>query len=90
MRKFKTTRQFDRDFGRMIRAGKEKEKLIEIMRKLISEEPLEAKHRDHKLRGKFAARKECHIEPNWLLIYKIDDDSVISERTGTHSDLFRS
>ncbi|MEW6667793.1 MAG: type II toxin-antitoxin system YafQ family toxin [Thermodesulfobacteriota bacterium] len=89
MRKFKTTRQFDRDFKRMIRSGKEKDKLIEIMQKLIAEQPLDAKHRDHKLRGRFEARRECHIEPNWLLIYKLEDDCVIFERTGSHSDLFR-
>jgi len=46
------------------------------------------KYKDHNLIGNFIGRRECHIEPDWLLIYKIDEDFIIFERTGTHSDLF--
>ncbi|HFD0819960.1 TPA: type II toxin-antitoxin system YafQ family toxin [Legionella pneumophila] len=47
------------------------------------------KHRDHSLSGAYANRRECHIEPDWLLIYKLGSEEIIIERTGTHSDLFK-
>ncbi len=50
--------------------------------------PLAPEYRDHKLRGEYKNRRECHIAPDWLLIYKLESDSIIFERTGTHSDLF--
>lgn len=56
---------------------------------MIDEEPLAERHRDHVLIGNYQGRRECHIEPNWLLIYKIDENEIIFERTGSHSDLFR-
>lgn len=82
------TKQFDRDLKKAIKRGRDKERLKTIMAKLIAEEPLEPRHRDHKLTGGYHGRRECHIEPDWLLIYKIAGDEIIFERTGTHSDLF--
>jgi len=64
------------------------EKIKKIIRNLINEERLDAKYKDHKLIGNYKGRRECHIEPDWLLIYKIEDSVIIFERTGTHSDLF--
>lgn len=58
------------------------------MEVISHEYKLETKQRDHDLRGKWEKYRECHIEPDWLLIYRIDGDDVIFERTGTHSDLF--
>jgi len=84
------TRQFGRDIKRMKRRGKNPEKLKIIIRSLISEEPLDPIHRDHKLIGNWQGRRECHIEADWLLIYKTDIDRIVFERTGTHSDLFRN
>jgi mRNA interferase YafQ len=55
---------------------------------LIAGKTLDAIHRDHLLVGNFVARRECHIESNWLLIYRITEDSIYFERTGSHSDLF--
>lgn len=55
---------------------------------LVSGEALDKKHRDHELVGNYANRRECHIEPDWLLIYKTDQPNIIFERTGTHADLF--
>lgn len=55
---------------------------------LIKRNPLPAKQKDHKLIGNFKDRRECHIESDWLLIYKIEQDTIIFERTGSHSDLF--
>jgi len=83
------TRQFDKDVKRMQRRAKNFEKLKIIIRSLIAEESLDPISRDHKLIGNWKGRRECHIESNWLLIYKIEENRIIFERTGTHSDLFR-
>jgi len=83
------TRQFERDIKRMKKRGKNLDKLKIIIRSLIGEEPLDSIHRDHKLIGNWKGRRECHIESDWLLIYKTDLDYVIVEPTGTHSDLFQ-
>ncbi|WDN90306.1 mRNA interferase YafQ [Desulfosarcina sp. BuS5] len=83
------TRQFDKDVKRMQKRGKKLEKIKLIIRFLIEEESLDPIHRDHKLIGNWQGRKECHIESDWLLIYKKEEGRVIFERTGTHSDLFQ-
>jgi mRNA interferase YafQ len=83
------TRQFERDLKRMKKRRKKTEKLKIILRSLIEEEELDPIHRDHKLIGNWLGRRECHIESDWLLIYKIEDDRITFERTGNHSDLFR-
>ena len=82
------TKQFDRDLKRMLKRGKEKDKIKLIVAKLINEERLEPKNKEHKLVGNYEGRRECHIEPDWLLIYKLEKEMIIFERTGTHSDLF--
>ena len=83
------TRQFDRDVKQMQRRGRNLEKMKIIIRALIREESLDPIHRDHKLIGNWQGRRECHIESDWLLIYKEAEGRVIFERTGTHSDLFQ-
>jgi mRNA interferase YafQ len=82
------TKQFDRDIKRMLKRGKEIEKIKSLISKLINEERLESKYYDHKLISNYEGRRECHIEPDWLLIYKLEKEKIIFERTGTHSDLF--
>lgn len=82
------TRQFERDLKRLKKRLKNIEKLKIILRSLIQEEELDSIHRDHKLIGNWHGRRECHIESDWLLIYKKEDDRIIFERTGSHSDLF--
>ncbi len=62
--------------------------LEDIIQKLVSKKPLDAKHRDHVLKGDYVGFRECHIENDWLLIYKIKDGVIYFTRTGTHSDLF--
>jgi mRNA interferase YafQ len=89
MLKLVTTNQFEKDLRRMVRRGKDQSKLLQIMQKLLNEERLERVHRDHKLKGPLANRREYHIEYDWLLIYIKGQDRIIFERTGTHSDLFR-
>jgi mRNA interferase YafQ len=70
-------------------SGIDKKKIKLIISRLINEEKLEAQYRDHKLVGNYVGRRECHVESNWLLIYKLDKEKIIFERTGTDSDLFR-
>jgi len=82
-------RQFERDVKRMKRRRKNLEELKIIIRNLIEEQQLDPIHRDHKLIGNWQGRRECHIESDWLLIYKTDVDRIVFERTGTHSDLFK-
>ena len=83
------TNSFAKDFKLAAKRGKSLEKLKKIIELLVAELPLPIKHRDHNLIGNFIGRRECHIETDWLLIYKIDGDTIIFERTGTHSDLFK-
>ena len=83
------TWQFEKDIKRMQKRGKNLDKLKSIMRSLVEEEPLDALHRDHKLIGSWQGRRECHIESDWLLVYKLEEKRIIFERSGTHSDLFR-
>ena len=83
------TRQFERDVKRSKRRGKNLEKFKILARTLLSGKPLDSIHRDHKLTGNYVGRRDCHIESDWVLIYKIDGDRLIFERMGTHSDLFK-
>ena len=82
-------RQFDRDVKRMQRRRKNIEKLKIVIRSLIAGQQLDSIHRDHGLVGTWHGRRECHIESDWLLVYKLDLTQVTFERTGSHSDLFR-
>ena len=83
------TRRFDKDVKRMKRQGKNMEKLKLIARSLAGEDSIDPIHRDHQLVGNRQGRRECHIESDWLLITKIEENRVIFERTGSHSDLYR-
>ena len=71
-----------------VRRGKSKDKIKRIVDLLQSEKSLPPKNRDHPLSGNWKDHRECHIEPDWLLIYKIEDGILFLERTGTHADLF--
>ena len=83
------TKQFEKDWKRLQKRGKSKDKLKKVLGLLINEEQLPQSCRDHRLIGNYKGRRECHIEPNWLLIYKIIESMIIFERTGSHSDLFQ-
>ncbi|MHB1693341.1 MAG: type II toxin-antitoxin system YafQ family toxin [bacterium] len=86
--KFKTTKQFEKDLLKMKKRGNEVKRLLDVMDMIITNKPFDKKYKNHSLSGNYRNRMECHIKPDWLLIYKIDTDIVIFERTGTHSDLF--
>ena len=89
MKQVSQTRQFSRDIKRMKKRGKDLTRLQDIVRKLVQGNPLPPKHKDHALIGSWKPSRDCHIEPDWLLIYTTDDESLRLERTGSHSDLFR-
>ena len=82
-------KQFNKDLRRAERRGKDPEKLRLIIDQLLAGHPLDPRHRPHKLRENWSQYWECHIEPDWLLIWKPEEDRLIFVRTGTHSDLFR-
>lgn len=83
------TRQFEKDLKLAKRRGKNLEKFKIISRTLLAGQPLDLIHRDHRLVGNYIGRHDCHIESDWLLIYKIENKFLIFERMGTHSDLFK-
>jgi mRNA interferase YafQ len=89
MKRLSQTRQFVRDIKRMRKRGKDLGKLRDIVEKLARRASLDAKHRDHPLVGSWEGCRDCHIEPDWVLIYWADTDSLRLERTGSHGDLFR-
>ena len=86
----KTTTQFKKDFKLAIKRGLKIELIEEVITKLAMGETLPDKNKDHTLAGNWVGHRECHILPDWLLIYRIQDDILILtlSRTGTHSDLF--
>jgi mRNA interferase YafQ len=83
------TKQFNKDVKRCQRRGNNFEKFKTIARTLLSGESLDPIHRDHKLTGNYVGRRECHIESDWLLVYKCEGENIVFERLGTHSDLFK-
>lgn len=87
----KYTTSFKRDFKRAIKRGLNIKLLEHIISLLSNGIPLPEKNRDHELSGNWSGYRECHILPDWLLIYRIDDDVLVLtlSRTGSHSDLFR-
>lgn len=88
--RIRPTTKFQKDIKRAQKRGCAIDRLTEIIKKLANGEPLPAKHKDHPLTGDYAGCRECHITPDWLLIYELADDALILYllRTGTHSDLF--
>ena len=89
MKQLSQTTQFARDVKRMRKRGKDLEKLKAIVKKLAKDESLDPKHRDHPLSGPWRDCRDCHIEPDWVLIYSTSPHKLRLERTGTHSDLFK-
>ncbi len=82
--------KFKKDLKLAIKRGYNMDLMEKIVDTLASGNVLEAKHKDHALSGKFLGCRECHITPDWLLIYEIDNGELLLylTRTGTHSDLF--
>lgn len=80
--------QFKRDVKRARKQGKDLTGLRAVLAALIRQEPLAARQRDHPLRGIWKGYREMHIEPDWLLIYRIEGNELHMVRIGSHSDLF--
>jgi mRNA interferase YafQ len=89
MLSFVYSSQFKKDMRLAKKRGKDLTKIKKLMDLLLEGETLSPRHRDHWLEGTYVSRRECHIEPDWLMIYKPMPEKIIFERTGTHSDLFR-
>lgn len=86
----KNTTQFKKDYKLAKRRGLNLKLLKEIINRLANGETLEEKYRDHALSGNWQGHIECHIQPDWLLVYRIEENVLVLTltRTGTHSDLF--
>lgn len=86
----KPTTQFKKDYNRAMKRGLKIELLEKVVELLAMSEALPEKNRDHELSGNWVGHRECHIQPDWLLVYRIEDDVLVLTlaRTGTHSDLF--
>ena len=91
MYKILTTNQFEKDVKKCKKRHLDKSVLLDIIKKLQNNGELKQKYKPHKLSGNFAGFWECHIRPDWLLIWSQDDEKLLITltRTGTHSDLFK-
>lgn len=85
------TKQFKKDLRKIKKQNKDLNLLTEIINSLACGSSLPAKNKDHELSGNFKGCRECHIQPDWLLIYELCDNELILylTRTGSHSDLFK-
>lgn len=90
MYKVRPSKRFEKDLKRIQKRGNDISLLTTVIKKLAAGEPLPSKHKDHSLIGNYAGCRECHITPDWLLIYEIEESTLFLylTRTGTHSDLF--
>lgn len=93
MRHIERSGNFKRQFKLMLKRGKSEKALLDIVLKLATDIPLPPANRDHPLSGNFAGFRDCHIEPDWILIYKKSKSEdgrgvLFLEATGTHADLF--
>ena len=84
------TSQFKKDYKAAVKRNLDMEQLKKVVKILADGEALPEEYNDHTLKGKYSGYRECHIQPDWLLVYKITEDLLILSlyRTGTHSDLF--
>lgn len=84
------TSQFKKDYKAAVKRNLDMEQLKKVVKILAEGETLPEEYDDHTLKGKYSGYRECHIQPDWLLVYKITEDLLILSlyRTGTHSDLF--
>ena len=83
------TNQFKKDYKRIKKQNKDLIKLQDVIEKLSDGERLEQKNKDHQLSGIWKNHRDCHIEPDWILIYRTTSEELILERTGSHSELFK-
>lgn len=82
------TTQFRKDYKLCKKRGYDMRLLKELIDTLAIPEPLPERNRDHNLVGNYAQKRECHIQPDWLLIYRVEGNQLVLYRMGTHADLF--
>jgi mRNA interferase YafQ len=80
--------RFKKDFKKLQSSGRDLQKLAEVLHLLANEKELPERHRDHSLIGDYVDHRECHITPDWLLIYQTTGTELLLVRTGSHSELF--
>ena len=83
------TTQFKKDYKRIKKQNKNLTKIRVVIEKVVSDQVLESTYNDHQLSGNWKGHRECHIESDWLMIYRITSDNLYLERTGSHSELFK-
>jgi mRNA interferase YafQ len=88
--RIRRTSQFKKDAKRMLERGKDLDKLVFVVQELSAERELPARYRDHLLKGRHRDKRDCHIEPDWILLYAVQGNELVLYRTGTHPDLFAS
>ncbi len=90
MMKLRFTAKFKKDYKRIKRQGKDISKLESTLEELVRGKDLPEAMRDHALGGTYRGHRECHIEPDWLLIYRVDEEGLVlvATRTGSHGELF--
>ncbi len=89
MLKINYTSQFKKDYKRVKKQHKDLSKLQVVIEILVNEEKLDHKYKDHQLIGDWKNHRDCHVESDWILIYRISNKNLYLERTGSHSDLFK-
>lgn len=89
MLKVSFTTQFKKDYKLCIKRGYDMSLLQNIIDILLIPAALPAQNKDHDLKGNYMGKRECHILPDWLLVYKVNGNRLVLYRTGTHSDLFK-
>jgi mRNA interferase YafQ len=87
--KISRTRRFNKDYKRIVKQGKDVDSLREVIATLAAGKQLADKYQDHRLQGKWNKYRDCHITGDWLLIYRVKQDTLFLVRTGSHADLFK-
>ncbi|MDL1974540.1 MAG: type II toxin-antitoxin system YafQ family toxin [Deltaproteobacteria bacterium] len=82
------TSQFKKDAKRLIQSGKDIEKLLFVVNELAEGRKLGPNYHDHSLKGGCKGKRDCHVEPDWILLYAIEDNELVLYRTGNHAHLF--
>lgn len=82
------TSGFKRDYRLQASRGMDMDKIQAVIDRIVERRPLDPSHTDHPLRGRWKGCRDCHVEPDWILIYEVTPTELILHRTGTHSDLF--
>jgi mRNA interferase YafQ len=83
------TTQFKKDYKKVKKQNKDLAKLRIVIEKLVDQQTLDLKYKDHQLTGNWKGHRDCHIDSDWILIYQLTDNALILERTGSHSELFK-